>query len=271
MRFSSNVRRFIAAGEGEAFWWKGGSKIVFKANAADSAGQYALTEALIEPGSGVNPHMHPTEHELFYMLQGSIDVRVGRHAFKAREGDFIAIPPQVPHEFWNREDVPANFINPFVPPGLQEMFRAGGIPAWMHPEPLPDTEAQTRRAIETAQAFGVVGRPDLLDWEDPTEPSISGAEERRAKSGSSVLASIKTENGGCNCYELHLTAGKGIEDAGLPIGGCTIFVVAGSMVLDDRMRLSIGDVVVLKDLQDASLLADQGDATLFVLSSYRAA
>jgi uncharacterized cupin superfamily protein len=48
----------------------------------------------VPPGKSAFPfHNHHTNEEMFFVLQGSGEVRIGEHAYPIRAGDVIACPP----------------------------------------------------------------------------------------------------------------------------------------------------------------------------------
>ena len=258
------VLKFVANGQGESFWWKGGSRIVFKVDASYSDGVYALTEARIVEGGGVSPHMHPHEVEAFYMLDGSIEVRVGSHTFDAKSGDFVSIPKNVAHEFWNRGAEEANFINPFTPAGLEQMFRKGGVPRWTHPQPPEDNEERFQAAIAAASSFGTIGKPDELSWEDREGLVISASADRG--SGLHMLAVIPVEGGECVCSEAVVTQGSALALSDVVGENVSVFVVDGSGETTSGILLSEGDTLVFGMKDSMHVTAGSNGLRLFILS-----
>ncbi|MEM8533066.1 MAG: cupin domain-containing protein [Chloroflexota bacterium] len=258
------VLKFVANGQGESFWWKGGSCIVFKVDASYSDGVYALTEARIVEGGGVSPHMHPHEVEAFYMLDGSIEVRVGSHTFDAKSGDFVSIPKNVAHEFWNRGPEEANFINPFAPAGLEQMFRKGGVPRWTHPHPPEDNEERFQAATAAASSFGTVGKPDELSWQDREGLVISASAERGP--GLHTLAVIPVEGGDCVCSEAVVAHGSALALGDVLGENVSVFVVEGSGETTCGIPFSQGDTLAFGMKDGVSLRAGVNGLRLFLLS-----
>ncbi len=44
-------------------------------------------------------HVHPTEDEMFYVLDGSFTFQCGENSFEAEPGSFIFLPRGVPHGY----------------------------------------------------------------------------------------------------------------------------------------------------------------------------
>jgi mannose-6-phosphate isomerase-like protein (cupin superfamily) len=65
----------------------------------------SLAEARIAPGQATTPHYHPVTEEIYYVLEGSGEMRIGDELREVRVGDAIAIPPGAPHQIRNTGDV----------------------------------------------------------------------------------------------------------------------------------------------------------------------
>src|SRR6185437_7245077 len=56
----------------------GSSEVIIKATGDDTAGSFFLSETTIEPGfPGPPPHHHERLHDMFYVLDGVLTMRVG--------------------------------------------------------------------------------------------------------------------------------------------------------------------------------------------------
>jgi uncharacterized RmlC-like cupin family protein len=60
--------------------------------------------ATLPPGTGVPPHIHPTQDEFIYMLEGRLDAVVDGKDYFATAGDLIRLPMNVPHGLFNNTD-----------------------------------------------------------------------------------------------------------------------------------------------------------------------
>jgi mannose-6-phosphate isomerase-like protein (cupin superfamily) len=112
---------------------------VFKADDAETAGRYAISEWWLDPHTqGPGPHAHP-EDDVFYVLEGTMSFLVDAQWSDASKGAFVLVPGGTTHDFENRGDVRAGVLNFSVPggfephmPGIVEWFaqhppgRAGG-------------------------------------------------------------------------------------------------------------------------------------------------
>ena len=57
--------------------------------------------AVLPPGTFVPPHVHPTQEEFIYMLEGRFDLVLDGQAANARAGDLIRLPRGIPHGLFN--------------------------------------------------------------------------------------------------------------------------------------------------------------------------
>ena len=62
------------------------------------------------PGTFVPPHIHPTQDEFIYMLEGIFDLELGDGRTQARPGDLVRMPTGVPHAYYNNQAVPARAL-----------------------------------------------------------------------------------------------------------------------------------------------------------------
>jgi quercetin dioxygenase-like cupin family protein len=60
--------------------------------------------ALLPPGTFVPPHVHPTQDEFIYVLEGKFDLLLDGQAAKASAGDLIRLPRCIPHGLFNRTE-----------------------------------------------------------------------------------------------------------------------------------------------------------------------
>ncbi len=75
------------------------------------------------PGTFVPPHIHPTQDEFIYVLEGQLDLQLGDERFKANPGDLVRMPQGIPHAYYNNGNVPTRALF-WVSPArkLKELF-----------------------------------------------------------------------------------------------------------------------------------------------------
>src|SRR5215468_10976518 len=62
----------------------------------DTGGAYCLLEVSLAPGMGVPRHTHTREDEVYFVLTGELEVRVGENVFVLRQGDTLLAPHDIP-------------------------------------------------------------------------------------------------------------------------------------------------------------------------------
>jgi quercetin dioxygenase-like cupin family protein len=99
----------IPAGEGESVWVVG-ERVTFKATSQDTGGAFSLTEEMWPPQVGPPPHIHHTQDETFYVLEGEMEfVTEGRTTTRATAGSFVLDLPRGGGQF---------LLTPPQPPSL---------------------------------------------------------------------------------------------------------------------------------------------------------
>ena len=61
----------------------------------------SLAEARVAPGLETQPHYHPLTEEIYYILQGVGEMKIGKEMQPVGPGDAIAIPPGAIHTIRN--------------------------------------------------------------------------------------------------------------------------------------------------------------------------
>ena len=128
----------------------------FLATGEDTAGKYALWEAVVPPGGGPPPHVHSREEEGFYVLEGEITFTVNGERVVAAASTFANMPVGTPHSFKNESDKPARMLISVAPAGLERMFFEVGVPlAEGATTALPPTRDEIEKLLATAPRYGI--------------------------------------------------------------------------------------------------------------------
>src|SRR4051812_45291742 len=101
---------------------------IFKADEAETANNYSISEWWLEPNcTGPGTHSHP-EDDVFFIIAGTMSVLIGDRWIEAPTGSFVLIPGGTPHDFQNRGESRAGMINftngvfETEMPGIREWF-----------------------------------------------------------------------------------------------------------------------------------------------------
>jgi quercetin dioxygenase-like cupin family protein len=73
----------------------------FKVLSDQTGGAYAILEQKIPAGHGPPLHVHRHESEIFYILDGQFEFRVGDQKILAGAGALLVAPRDIPHTFRN--------------------------------------------------------------------------------------------------------------------------------------------------------------------------
>jgi mannose-6-phosphate isomerase-like protein (cupin superfamily) len=125
-------------GEGEVHK-VGNSAVSIKAAGEHTAGTFFLSESVIEPGfPGPPPHFHRKLHDMFFVLEGTLAMRLGEETLPAGPGTFVCVPPGVVHTFSNPGQQPVRFLNFNTPSGWEGYMRDLGKELASGRRPTPE-------------------------------------------------------------------------------------------------------------------------------------
>ena len=114
-------------------------QVTFKVTGAHSR-TASTFEVLVPPGFDVGAHTHAHSEELFYVLEGELDVLAfeplvrtldrwrdwesasGERVVRARPGTLMLVPPGCPHAFANPTGEPARVLFQAAPPPDHERY-----------------------------------------------------------------------------------------------------------------------------------------------------
>jgi len=97
----------------------GRMRAVFKDDTDETASRYSVSEWWLEPRTrGPGVHAHPDDH-VFYVIAGTLSVRLDDDWRDAANGSYVVIPGGTPHTFENRGSVPTGFISFNSPGGFE--------------------------------------------------------------------------------------------------------------------------------------------------------
>jgi mannose-6-phosphate isomerase-like protein (cupin superfamily) len=144
----------MAGGEGERLWIVGDT-MTFKATGESTGGRLMLLENLTAPGGGPPPHVHTREDEFFYVLDGTVDIRIGDDVHRVGPGGFAYVPRGTIHNFRNTADTPSRILIGFSPSGMEGFFREAGRPALDDGPAPPIDDDEISRTMAAAPRYGV--------------------------------------------------------------------------------------------------------------------
>jgi quercetin dioxygenase-like cupin family protein len=164
-----------------------------RADSPDTGG--ALSAHRIKLGGGADgatPHRHDHSSELFFVIDGALDVLVDAQARTVHTGDLLVVPPGLPHAFAAHRDSPADALI-VITPGIERF----------------EYLRQVAR-IRTGQAFG----DSLLSQQDRYDTHFPDSEPWQQARRQGSVASRAVAGGGPAVSEV----GRDVEGARLARG-----------------------------------------------------
>lgn len=98
------------------------SKSVFKVESSQTQGAYAILEQSIPAGHGPPLHVHRHETEIFYILEGDFEIRVGGQTIPAPKGAIATCPRDIPHTFRNVGKSEGKLLLTVIPGRFSQYF-----------------------------------------------------------------------------------------------------------------------------------------------------
>jgi quercetin dioxygenase-like cupin family protein len=136
-----------------------GAGVTIKASDAETGGLCSVWEGRVLPGTvGAAPHYHRGRDELFYVLQGEIELRIGEETHTAGAGTFAFVPRETIHGFHNGAPKARPFWSCIIPRASNAFskkcnsLRIGTDPARRRPSLPPASTCSPRRRLSTARA-----------------------------------------------------------------------------------------------------------------------
>src|SRR5262249_25859827 len=171
---SSPSKAFRRTKSLETSTWYMSNLTTYLVEEEDSNGDFSLIEAVMEPGNEPPPHVQSREDEMYYILEGEVDVYVGEEAFKVQTGECVFLPKLKPHAFVIRSSQ-IRLLLIITPGGLEKAFRSMASPAHSLDLPVGMPTYSTTDSKQTAQRFAGYGvrflEPDEIEELLPLYPN----------------------------------------------------------------------------------------------------
>ena len=99
----------------------------FLKTSEETGGELTLIAIEVAPGGGTPPHYHKTYDEHFEVLEGTLEVLLGKEKHTLRPGQRAVAPKNTWHCFENPTGTPATFLVEMRPgqPGFEKAVKAG--------------------------------------------------------------------------------------------------------------------------------------------------
>jgi quercetin dioxygenase-like cupin family protein len=110
---------FVKPGEGRTSL----GDLTCRVSSASTLGEYCAFEFVAPPGEGVPLHVHSREDEVYYILEGTFEIRCGGRVFTAETGAMAVLPRAIPHAFRNAGKTPSRALTIFIPGGFDALVQ----------------------------------------------------------------------------------------------------------------------------------------------------
>jgi quercetin dioxygenase-like cupin family protein len=99
----------------------------FLETSEETGGEYTLIEIEVAPGGGNPPHYHKTYDEYFEVVEGALEVLVGKETLTLRPGEKAVAEKNTLHRFRNPTAEPTTFLVKLRPgsAGFEKALKAG--------------------------------------------------------------------------------------------------------------------------------------------------
>jgi mannose-6-phosphate isomerase-like protein (cupin superfamily) len=81
-----------------------------------------LFEFTVASGFNTGAHYHTKIEEIFYVLEGELDLRCGERTIRGGPGRCVFVPPGTAHAFGNSGSAPGRMLLITAPPGHEKYF-----------------------------------------------------------------------------------------------------------------------------------------------------
>ena len=89
-----------------------------------TGGTISVIMAWHKPGEGPPDHMHSSQEEMFFIVEGTYEVTAGGQTSTVGPGTIVFIPRNVVHRFRNAGDATACMLDWSLPGGQDRYFKA---------------------------------------------------------------------------------------------------------------------------------------------------
>jgi mannose-6-phosphate isomerase-like protein (cupin superfamily) len=145
-----------------------GTGLMLKAGAEQSR-NWSIFEAEVLPGFDVGAHRHTEAEEVFYIVDGELDLLAfepesmvsddwrtwrspsGASVVRGGPGSVMVVPPGCPHAFSNPGSTPTRMLFLVTPPGHEYYLEESGALRAAGGPPDPDAMAELRARHDIAQ------------------------------------------------------------------------------------------------------------------------
>jgi quercetin dioxygenase-like cupin family protein len=223
--------------EGPSLWMLG-DHAVPKLSGLNTAGTLAIAVITCPPGSGPAPHVHASEDEFFYVLDGQFDFLCNDLAYRGAAGSAVYSRRGTLHTFRNSADRPSRLLLGVLPPGGFEQFVLALATPAVEGEPTPlATPDLIERFCRLAPHYGITMVPDAAPPRQTLPLPAAATHYRVLGDQVTVLCDERQSGGLLSAVEVQAAPGNGPPPHVHRDADETFFVLDGALELqlDDRV------------------------------------
>jgi quercetin dioxygenase-like cupin family protein len=144
---------YVLPSEGQSFWMAGEELATIKVSAKDTGGAYSIAEVNTPPQVGPPAHIHHTQEETIYVIEGEMEFAIDGTSTRAPAGSYARIPRGLLRDYRNVGNGPARLMIVFAPGGFEGFFEEVGEPVTTSPAP-PEGPPDVERLVAAAARYG---------------------------------------------------------------------------------------------------------------------
>jgi quercetin dioxygenase-like cupin family protein len=110
MEKNNNAVRAYALKVDEGWVYRFGTDFTVKVSELQQGSGAAVMEYVTRKGEEPDSHTHPTENEMFYVLEGALTFKCGEETFDLEKGGFIFLPHGIEHGYTVRSEGPVRLL-----------------------------------------------------------------------------------------------------------------------------------------------------------------
>ncbi len=118
---SKTKEKIVAADEGTELRVLGNAQR-HKVVGSDTDNQIFEWVEYLDPGSGIPPHVHEKEDEIFRVIKGKVEIVIDQRSTVLEEGDMAFAPKNIPHSWKVIGEEKAQLSISAFPSGMEHMF-----------------------------------------------------------------------------------------------------------------------------------------------------
>ena len=145
----------------EALNWLGELAIIHTTG-KETNGAYCVVELYATKEGSPPWHVHHREDEGFYVIDGEFTFYVGDKVVKAKAGDYLLAPKDIPHTYTVDSEGHARVLMICSPAGFENLVREMSIPASsLTPPPPGEASSDYSNLMEITHKYGTefIDRP----------------------------------------------------------------------------------------------------------------